>query len=471
MNEDRYGRRARWPTRIPLSGWRDIAKRVFSQVQEDQLTLIAAGVAFYGMLAIFPAIIALVSVYALVADPDQVRAQLAPVLDTLPGGASDLVVDQLLTATQLGSGGLTLGLVLSVAGVLWSVSNGILALIAGVNLAYDEQDTRGFLRLRAVALLLTVVAVVVAAVALGLVAVFPVVLDLLGLGALARSLANVARWVGLTLLIGLALAALYRYGPDRDRARWRWVSWGAFIAVVLWLAASAAFSLYVSNFSNYHETYGTVAGVAILLLWLYLSSFIALLGAEIDAEIEHQTAVDSTVGPPEPMGQRGAVMADTLGHGADTPSEGGGCSADGSGYVLRMSEVNGPGGLRELPTGELVSRLSTQVSQLVRDELRLALAELKQKGKRAGTGAGLTGAAGLIALFGLGALVIAVIAALALVLPVWSAALIVGAALLVLAGLLALAGIGQVKRATPLMPEQAMASTKRDVETVKESAK
>lgn len=320
MNEDRYGRRARWPTRIPPPGWRDIAKRVFSQVQQDQLTLIAAGVAFYTMLAIFPAIIALVSIYALVADPDHVRAQLAPVVDTLPGGAGDLVVDQLRTATQLGSGGLTLGLVLSILGVLWSVSNGILALIAGVNLVYDEQETRGFLRLRVAALLLTAVALVVAAVALGLVAVFPVVLDLLGLGTLGRSLANVARWVGLTLLIGVALAALYRYGPDRDRARWRWVSWGAFIAVVLWLAASAAFSLYVSNFSNYHETYGALAGVAILLLWLYLSSFIALLGAEIDSEIEHQTAVDSTVGPPEPTGQRGAVMADTLGPGADNPN-------------------------------------------------------------------------------------------------------------------------------------------------------
>jgi len=319
VNEDRYGRRARWPTGIPAAGWRDIAKRVFFQVQEDQLTLIAAGVAFYAMLAVFPAIIALVSVYALVADPDQVRAQLAPVADTLPGGAGDLIVDQLKTATELGSGGLTLGLVLSVLVVLWSVSNGITALISGVNLAYDEQDTRGFVRLRASALGFTVVALVVAASSLGLVAAFPVVLDQLGLGTLGRSLVNVARWVGLTLLIGVALAALYRYGPDRDRARWRWVSWGAFVAVVLWLAASAAFSLYVSNFSNYHETYGALGAVAILLLWLYLSSFIALLGAEIDSEIEHQTAVDSTVGPPQPMGQRGAVVADTLGRGADNP--------------------------------------------------------------------------------------------------------------------------------------------------------
>jgi len=321
VNEDRYGRRARWPTRIPAAGRWDIAKRVFSQVQDDQLPLIAAGVAFYAMLAMFPAIIALVSVYALVADPDQVRAQLAPVVSTLPGGAGDLVVDQLRTATQLGSGGLTLGLVLSVLGVLWSVSNGITALISGVNLIYDEQDTRGFLRLRASALLLTVAALIVAAIALGLVAAFPVVLDQLGVGTLGRSLANVARWVALTLLIGVTLAGLYRYGPDRDRARWRWVSWGAFVAVVLWLAASAAFSLYVSNFSSYHETYGALAGVAILLLWLYLSSFVALLGAEIDSEIEHQTAVDSTVGPAEPMGRRGAVMADTLGRGADSSEQ------------------------------------------------------------------------------------------------------------------------------------------------------
>ncbi len=190
-----------------------------------------------------------------------------------------------------------------------------------MNLVYEEQDTRGLLRLRAAALLLTVVALVVAAIALGLVAAFPVVLDQLGLGTLGRALANVARWATLTLLIGVALAALYRYGPDRDRARWRWVSWGAIVVVVLWLAASAAFSLYVSNFSSYHEAYGALAGVVILLLWLYLSSFIALLGAEIDSEIEHQTAVDSTVGPAEPMGQRGAVVADTLGRGADSSEQ------------------------------------------------------------------------------------------------------------------------------------------------------
>ncbi len=321
MNGDRYGRQARWPSQVPAAGWRDVARRVLVQVRDDQLTLIAAGVAFYAMLATFPAIIALVSVYALVADPDQVSAQLAPVVSTLPGAAGDLVVDQLRKATQLGSGGLTLGLVLSVLGVLWSVSNGIMALIRGVNLAYDEQDTRGFLRLRASALLLTVAALVIAAIALGLVAAFPMLLDQLGLGTLGRSLANVARWVALTVLIGVALAALYRYGPDRDRARWRWVSWGALVAVVLWLASSAVFSLYVSNFSSYHETYGAIAGVAILLLWLYLSSFVALLGAEIDSEIEHQTAIDSTVGPAQPMGQRGAVVADTLGRGADNPEQ------------------------------------------------------------------------------------------------------------------------------------------------------
>lgn len=321
MSRDRYGRRARWPTRIPVAGWRDVAKRVLAQVRNDQLPLIAAGVAFYAMLAMFPAFIALVSAYALVADPDQVSAQLTPIVSTLPGAAGDLVVDQLRKATQLGSGGLTLGLVLSVVGVLWSVSNGIMALIRGANLAYNEEDTREFFRLRASALLLTVAALVVGVIALGLVAAFPVVLDQLGLDTLGRSLANVARWVGLTLLIGVALAGLYRYGPDRNRARWRWVSWGAFVAMVLWLAASAAFSLYVSNFSRYHQTYGALAGVAILLLWLYLSSFIALLGAEINSEIEHQTAIDSTVGPPQPMGQRGAVVADTLGRGADNPEQ------------------------------------------------------------------------------------------------------------------------------------------------------
>jgi membrane protein len=312
-NGDAAGREAERPSEIPPRGWFAVLKRVKAEVKEDNVTLLAAGVAFYAMLAIFPAIIAVVTVYGMVADPAQVQSQVGELAKSLPSGADQLLTDQLKSVTEAGRQSLSIGLAVSLLAVLWAASGGVQGLVKGLNLVYDEKETRGFLKLRGLSLLLTLGAILIAVVAIALVAVFPAVLDDLKLGQAGELAASIARWVVLALLVLSALAVLYRYAPDRANPRWRWVSWGAVVALVLWLLGSIGFSWYVDNFGKYNQTYGALAAVIILLLWLFLSAFAVLLGAEFDAEIERQTARDTTTGPERPMGQRDAEVADTVG--------------------------------------------------------------------------------------------------------------------------------------------------------------
>jgi membrane protein len=310
------GRDAERPGEIPPRGWFAILGRVKAEVKEDNVTLLAAGVAFYAMLAIFPAIIAVVTVYGMVADPDQVQTQVGEFAKSLPSGADELLTEQLRNVTQAGRQSLSIGLAVSLLAVLWSASSGVQGLVKGLNLVYDEQETRGFVKLRGLSLLLTLGAIVVAVVALALITVFPAVIEDLGLGQAGELAASIARWVVLALLVLAALAVVYRFAPDRANPRWRWVSWGAVVALVLWLLGSVGFSWYVDNFGKYNQTYGALASVIILLLWLFLSAFAVLLGAELDAETERQTARDTTTGPEKPLGERDAEVADTLGESA-----------------------------------------------------------------------------------------------------------------------------------------------------------
>ena len=307
------GREAERPSEIPPRGWFAILKRVKAEVKEDNVTLLAAGVAFYAMLAIFPAIIAVVTVYGMVADPNQVESQVSEFAKGLPSGADALLTEQLGNVVDAGRQALSIGLAISLLAVLWSASSGVQGLVKGLNLVYDEQETRGFLKLRGLSLLLTLGAILVTVVALALITVFPGVVDGLGLGQAGELAASIARWVVLALLVLVALAVLYRFAPDRANPRWRWVSWGAVVALVLWLLGSVGFSWYVDNFGKYNQTYGALAAVIILLLWLFLSSFAVLFGAELDAEIERQTARDTTTGPDRPLGRRDAEVADTVG--------------------------------------------------------------------------------------------------------------------------------------------------------------
>ena len=307
------GREAERPSEIPPRGWFAVLKRVKAEVKDDNVALLAAGVAFYAMLAIFPAIIALVTVYGMVADPNQVESQVGEFAKSLPSGADQLLTQQLQNVANAGRRSLSIGLVVSLLAVLWSASSGVQGLIKGLNVVYDERETRGFFKLRALSLLLTLGAIVVAVVALALITVFPAVVDNLGLGRAGELAASIARWVVLALLMLFALAVLYRFAPDRANPRWRWVSSGAVVALLLWLLGSIGFSWYVDNFGKYNQTYGALAAVIILLLWLFLSAFAVLLGAELDAESERQTARDTTTGPERPLGQRDAEVADTLG--------------------------------------------------------------------------------------------------------------------------------------------------------------
>jgi membrane protein len=312
-NGQAAGRDAERPGEIPPRGWLAILKRVKAEVKEDNVTLLAAGVAFYAMLAIFPAIIAVVTVYGMVADPAQVESQVNEFAKGLPAGAGELITEQLNNVVNAGRQALSIGLAISLLAVLWSASGGVQGLVKSLNLVYDERETRGFVKLRGLSLLLTLGAIVVVVVALALIAVFPGVIDDLGLGQAGELAASISRWVVLALVVLTALAVLYRYAPDRANPRWRWVSWGAVVALVVWLLGSVGFSWYVDNFGKYNQTYGALAAVIVLLLWLFLSSFAVLLGAEFDAEIERQTARDTTTGPERPMGERGAEAADTLG--------------------------------------------------------------------------------------------------------------------------------------------------------------
>jgi membrane protein len=310
---DAAGREAERPSEIPPRGWFAILRRVMAEVKEDNVALLAAGVAFYAMLAIFPAIIAVVTVYGMVADPNQVESQVGEFAQSLPSGADQLLTEQLKNVTSAGRQSLSIGLAVSLLAVLWSASGGVQGLVKGLNVVYDERESRGFFKLRGLSLLLTLGAIVVAVVALALITVFPAVIDNLGLGQAGELAASIARWVVLALLVLVAVAVVYRFAPDRASPRWRWVSWGAVVALVLWLLGSVGFSWYVDNFGKYNQTYGALAAVIILLLWLFLSAFAVLLGAEFDAEIERQTARDTTTGPERPLGERGAEAADTVG--------------------------------------------------------------------------------------------------------------------------------------------------------------
>jgi len=267
-----------------------LVKRVMAGIKRHNLSLVAAGVAYYGLLAIFPAMIAVVAIYGLVARPDQIKKQLDPVIDQLPAGAGELISTQLTAAAELDHSGLTLGVVISLGATLWAAAGGVRALCKGLSMIHEREDDRSFVTKATTALALTVAAMIAFIIALALVAAFPVVLGHLGLGSFATGAAQVARWLLLIVLIGIGLAVLYRWGPAGERPRWRWVSWGTSVAVLIWVLGSVGFSVYVANFSHYNKTYGSIAAVIVLMLWLYLSAFAVLLGAEVDTSRQPESA-------------------------------------------------------------------------------------------------------------------------------------------------------------------------------------
>ena len=298
------------PAEIPAAGWWQITRRAWAEAKADQVPLLAAGVAFFGFLSLFPAVVAAVLAYGLIADPAQIRTQTQELAAAMPASARDLLLQQIDALTSAPRQGLGFGLAVAVLAALWSASGGTGYLITAVNLAYDEDETRGFVRRKLLALGLTLGAIIFVVLTIGLFAVGAAIAD--GVPTVIRVLLEIARLLVALALITVALAVVYRMGPARDAPRLRWVSVGAAVATIIWLVASIGFSVYVATFGSYAKTYGSLAAVVVLMLWLWLTVYAILLGAEINAESEEQTARDTTKGEPRPLGQRGAVKADSV---------------------------------------------------------------------------------------------------------------------------------------------------------------
>lgn len=306
------GRDAASPLAIPWAGWVEVFSRVIDQVGTGRIASLAGSAAYFGTLALFPALIATFSLYALLADPDTLTRQLSELSVALPDAARDLIMSE-IRSIATSRGGLSAGLVVSVTVSLFVASSGVVALIDAVNFAYHEAETRGFLVLRWLAIRLALGLSLFVCFSVASLTALPVVTAQLGLANDLGHLIATLRWPSLALSVMVGLCILYRVAPNRSPPQIRWVIPGAVLATLIWLAASLGLSVYVDNFANYSKTYGAVGAGVVLLLWFYISSFAIAIGASLSAALEHQTAVDTTVGPDAPMGKRHAVVADTLG--------------------------------------------------------------------------------------------------------------------------------------------------------------
>jgi membrane protein len=307
--QDARGRNANSPRQIPARGWLEVLKRTAAEINRDHLPLISAGVGFFFLLGLFPALAAMISIYGWLADPATVTAHLNQLAGVLPLEAAAIITSQAekLVAQDSAVGW---GAIVGVFLALWAGSKAMKGMVEALNIAYQQDETRGLIKKQAVFLGLTFLAVVVGVISIILIAVAPAIVGFLPLPDWGKQIIVWLRWPVLLILGMTAIAAIYRYGPSRRQAEWRWISWGAAAATLLWLAASALFSLYVTSFGNLNETYGSLGAVIVLMLWLYLTAFFILMGAELDAELEHQTARDTTVGEEKPIGSRDAYVAD-----------------------------------------------------------------------------------------------------------------------------------------------------------------
>lgn len=313
------GRNATRPSEIPAKGWKDILLRTKTEFQQDQIPMIAAGVTFYTLLAFFPALGAFVALYGLFADVAEAQRHLQFLAFMLPPDALKLIGEQMVRLAAGNQGGLSLAFALNLLLSIWSANGAMKAMITGLNIAYDETEQRGFIKKTATSLAFTIAFLLFGLVSCGVLAAGPALETFAGPDVAFTF--KVVSWPLLLAGMTLFLACLYRYGPSRNRPRWRWISWGSVAAIVAWVAACAAFSIYVANFANYDRTYGALGAVIGFMVWSWLSTVVMLFGAELNSEIEHQTAVDSTVGTPKPMGLRGATMADTVGAAQDKPKK------------------------------------------------------------------------------------------------------------------------------------------------------
>ncbi|UFZ08328.1 YihY/virulence factor BrkB family protein [Bradyrhizobium ontarionense] len=307
------GRLAESPPDIPARGWRDVLFRVYGNVTEHRIVAMAAGMTFYTLLAIFPALAALVAIYGLFSDPARITGHLEQLDGLLPGGAIDIARDQLTRVSAKGGQALGLTFLVSLAISLWSANAAMKSLFDTLNVVYRARETRGFFKLNAMSLLFTAGAILFVLFAIGALVVLPVLLNYVGMSDAADLVLRVGRWPAIFVCVSFGLALIYRYGPDRDEPKWRWISWGSALAAALWLAGSALFSWYAANFGNFNATYGSLGAAVGFMTWIWISAIVILIGGELDAELELQTPRDTTTGREMPLGARGATMAGTVG--------------------------------------------------------------------------------------------------------------------------------------------------------------
>ena len=307
------GRQAMHPLQIPWRGWYDIVWRTYREMQSDRLLSIAGGVSFFVLLAIFPAITALVSAYGLFFSPSTIVNNLSLLNEVMPDNVLNIVHEQASRIASNNGGALSIGIVVGILVSLWSAMSGVKAMIDALNVIYEQTETRSFIKVNLAALAFTLAGFAAFLLAIASIIVLPLILSPIGLGSLTETLTRVIRWPVLLFVLLIGLAVLYRYGPDRRVARWQWVTVGSIFAAGTWMIVSFLFSWYLTSFANYNATYGSLGAAVGVMIWLWISNTVMLLGAELNAEIEHQTARDSTVGAEKPLGTRGAVMADTVG--------------------------------------------------------------------------------------------------------------------------------------------------------------
>ncbi len=298
------------PRAMPAATWMDILVQTWSDFSRDQITSVAGGVTFFGLLALFPALSAFVSLYGLVADVQTARRQIDSLAGLLPGGAVSVLTEQITRLTQMNHAHLGAAFAVSLLLSLWSSNAGVKALIFGLNVAYEEHEKRNFVRLNLVSLAFTAGVTVFMLAAVASITAVPALLSALGYGAFAGL--SLLRWPALLVIVTGLLSLLYRYGPSRTQARWRWISPGGAASALAWICMSLLFSWYAANFGSYDRTYGSLGAVVGFMTWIWLSIIVVLFGAELNSEIEKHTRVDTTTGPARPAGRRGAAVADHL---------------------------------------------------------------------------------------------------------------------------------------------------------------